>query len=37
MKILLLITHPQAVPNLQDLCSSSEHKLRFFDDIQEHC
>ncbi len=32
MKILSLFTHP---PNLSDLRSSSEHKLRFFDEIQE--
>ncbi len=30
MKILSLITHPHVVPNLKDLCSSSEHKLRYF-------
>ncbi len=30
MKILSWITHPHVVPNLQDLCSSSEHKLRYF-------
>ncbi len=31
MKIPSLITHPHAVPNLEDLCSSSEHKLNIFD------
>ncbi len=30
MKILSVITHPHVVPNLQDLHSSSEHKLRYF-------
>ncbi len=30
MKILSLITHPHVVPNLKDLHSSSEHKLRYF-------
>ncbi len=30
MKILSLITHPHVIPNMQELCSSSEHKLRFF-------
>ncbi len=30
MKILSLITHPDVVPNLKDLRSSSEHKLRYF-------
>ncbi len=30
MKILSLITHPDVVPNPQDLRSSSEHKLRYF-------
>ncbi len=29
MKILSLITHPHVVPNLKDLCSSSEHKIFF--------
>jgi len=30
MKILSSITHPHVVPNPQDFCSPSEHKLRFF-------
>ncbi len=30
MKILSLITHPQVIPNLLELGSSSEHKLRYF-------
>ncbi len=30
IKILSLITHPHVVPNLQDLHSSSEHKLKYF-------
>ncbi len=30
IKIMLLITHPHVVPNLQNLCSSLEHKLRYF-------
>ncbi|MGL5643299.1 MAG: hypothetical protein ACRCW3_00760 [Metamycoplasmataceae bacterium] len=30
MKILSLITHPHVIPNLQDLRSSSEHKVRYF-------
>ncbi len=30
IKILSLITHPHVVFNLHDLCSSSEHKLRYF-------
>ncbi len=29
-EILSLISHPHVVPNLQDLCLSSEHKLRYF-------
>ncbi len=28
MKILLLITHPHVIPNLEVFCS--EHKLRYF-------
>ncbi len=28
IKILSLITHPHVVPNMWDLCSSSEHKLK---------
>ncbi len=32
---LLLITHPHVVPNTYDLRSSSEHKLRYFDEIWE--
>ncbi len=28
IKILPLITHPRVVPNLQDLRSSSEHKIK---------
>ncbi len=34
MKIVSLITHPLVVPN-PDLCLSSEHKLRYFDEIRE--
>ncbi len=34
MKIVSLITHPHVVPN-PDLCLSSEHKLRYFDEIRE--
>ncbi len=30
MKIMSLITHPHVVPNLWELCSSSEHNLRCF-------
>ncbi len=30
MKMMSLITHPDVVPNLYDLRSSSEHKLRYF-------
>ncbi len=30
MKMLLLITHPHVVPNLEEVCSSSEHELRYF-------
>ncbi len=34
MKIMSLITHPHVVQNPKDLCSSSEHKLRYlFDEI----
>jgi len=30
MKILSVITHPHVVPKMQDFCSSSENKLRYF-------
>ncbi len=30
MKMLSLNTHPDVVPNLWDLRSSSEHKIRYF-------
>ncbi len=30
IKIISLIAHPYVIPNQQDLCSSSEHKLRYF-------
>ncbi len=33
MKIQSLITHPHVVPNPQDLCSASEHKLTYFGQI----
>ncbi len=31
MKMMSLITHPHVIPNPKDLCSSSEHKLRYFE------
>ncbi len=37
MKIVSLFTHPHVVPNVQDLCLSSEHKslMKIFDELQD--
>lgn len=33
MKILLLFTHLQVVPNLYEFISSAQHKRRYFEDV----